>query len=86
MEVIMFIITKLFRNGNSQALRIPVELSYDRTDVPMLIERIGDELRVRPVQSSLAGVLALFAQFGSDFMAQGRAGEGEHEQRERDIL
>ncbi len=49
--------TKIFRNGNSQAVRIPAELSYDRTDVEMLIERIGDELRIRPARQSLAGLI-----------------------------
>lgn len=75
--------TKVFRNGNSQAVRIPVELSYDRTDMVMQIERIGDELRIRPVRRSLAGLMERFAQFAPDFMADGR---GEHAQHERDGL
>jgi antitoxin VapB len=75
--------TKIFRNGNSQAVRIPAELSYDRTDVEMLIERIGDELRIRPARQSLAGLMERFARFSPEFMAQGR---GKHEQHERDVL
>jgi len=62
--------TKIFRNGNSQAVRIPAELSYARTDVEMLIERIGDELRIRPARPSLVGLMERFARFSPQFMAQ----------------
>lgn len=37
--------TKAFRNGNSQAIGIPSELAYERTDIELEIERIGEELR-----------------------------------------
>lgn len=75
--------TKVFRNGNSQAVRIPSELAYDRTDIELEIERVGDELRIRPARRPLADVLKKFAQFGPDFMAEGR---GEQEQAEREAL
>lgn len=75
--------TRVFRNGNSQAVRIPSDLAYDNTDVEMEIERVGDELRIRPARRSLAGVLDRFARFSPDFMAEGR---GEQEQAERDTL
>ncbi len=64
--------TKAFKNGNSQAVHIPAELAYARTDITLEIERIGDELRIRPVRRSLAGVLKKFARFAPDFMAEGR--------------
>ena len=75
--------TKLFRNGNSQAVRIPADLSYGAGQVEMLIERIGDELRIRPARQSLADLMERFARFSPDFMAQGRDC---HDQRERDAL
>ncbi len=75
--------TRVFRNGNSQAVRIPSDLAYDNTEVEMEIERIGDELRIRPARRSLAGVLDRFARFSPDFMAEGR---GEQGQAERDTL
>lgn len=75
--------TRAFKNGNSQAVRIPADLAYERTDMDLEIERIGDELRIRPARKSLSGVLAKFAQFSPDFMAEGR---GNHEQTERDAL
>ncbi|WP_179402006.1 type II toxin-antitoxin system VapB family antitoxin [Burkholderia guangdongensis] len=73
--------TRVFKNGHSQAVRIPADLAYDRMDVELEIERIGDELRIRPARRSLAGVLKKFARFGADFMAEGR---GDQEQAERE--
>ena len=75
--------TRVFRNGNSQAVRIPAELAYERSDVEVEIERVGDEIRIRPARRPLAGVLKKFAKFGPDFMAEGR---GDQEQTERDAL
>lgn len=75
--------TKVFRNGNSQAVRIPAELAYENTGIDLEIERIGVELRIRPARRSLTGVLKKFAKFGPDFMSKGR---GEHEQAEREVL
>jgi antitoxin VapB len=43
-------LTKVFRNGNSQAVRIPAELAFDRADVEVEIERVGEELRIRPTR------------------------------------
>lgn len=65
-------VTKAFKNGNSQAILIPAEIAYARTDIDLEIERIGDELRIRPAGRSLAGVLTKFAAFSPDFMREGR--------------
>lgn len=46
----------------------------------MEIERVGDEIRIRPARKSLSGVLDKFAQLSKDFMADGR---GDQEQAER---
>jgi len=75
--------TRVFKNGNSQAVRIPAELAYERNDIDVEIERVGDELRIRPARRSLAGVLEKFAKFSPDFMTESR---GEHDQAERDSL
>ncbi|WP_295994374.1 antitoxin [Rugamonas sp.] len=64
--------TKLFKTGNSQAVRIPAEIAYQDAGIALEIERVGDELRIRPVQRSLADVLKKFASFPVDFMADGR--------------
>ncbi len=75
--------SRVFKNGNSQAVRIPAELAYERSDLDVEIERIGDELRIRPARRSLARVLEKFARFSADFMAEGR---GDHDQAARDTL
>jgi antitoxin VapB len=75
--------TRVFKNGNSQAVRIPADLAYDPSDVEVEIERVGDEIRIRPARRALAGVPRKFAKFGPDFMAEGR---GEQEQAEREGL
>jgi antitoxin VapB len=75
--------TKVFRNGNSQAVRIPAEIAYERSDIELEIERIGEELRIRPARRPLTGVMEKFARFGNDFMAEGR---GEEEQADREAL
>ncbi len=73
--------TKLFKNGNSQAVRIPAELAYGSSDLDLLIERRGDELRIRPARRRIGDVLGTLARFSPDFMADGRGSnvEGERE-------
>jgi len=73
--------TKLFKNGNSQAVRIPAELAYSSWDIDLVIERHGDELRIHPAQRRMGDVLGKLAQFSPDFMSEGRGLniEGERE-------
>lgn len=75
--------TRVFKNGNSQAVRIPADLAYERTDIELEIERRGDEIRIRPARRPLSGALAKFARFPPDFMAEGRGDQG---QADRDAL
>lgn len=75
--------TKIFKNGNSQAVRIPAELAYGSWDIDLIIERQGDELRIRPAQRRMGDVLAKLARFSPDFMAEGR---GDNVEGERDAL
>ena len=75
--------TRAFKNGNSQAVRIPADIAYERMDMDLEIERDGDEIRIRPARRSLSGVLSKFAKFSPDFMAEGR---GDQQQNPRDTL
>lgn len=75
--------TRAFKNGNSQAVRIPAALAYEGMSIDLEIEREGDEIRIRPARRSLTGVLKKFTRFSPDFMAEGR---GKHGQAERDSL
>lgn len=75
-------LTRVFKSGNSLAMRIPKELGFvdDAQDVE--VERVGNTLVVRPVATgTLFGLGDIFASFSSSFMAQGREF---HEERERD--
>lgn len=76
-------ITKIFKNGNSQAVRIPSELAYAAWDIDLVIERHGDELRIRPAQRRMGDVLGTLAKFSPDFMVEGR---GDNIEGEREVL
>lgn len=76
-------ITRAFKHGNAQAVLIPAALAYDCTDLDLEIERVGDELRIRPVRRSLAGVLEKFASVRSDGREEDRS---DHQQTERENL
>lgn len=75
--------TRLFKNGNSQAVRIPAELAFPTSDMELVIERVGEELRIRPARRRIGNVMQALAGFSPDFMAAGR---GEQEQAEREAL
>jgi len=79
----MTTLTRIFKNGNSQAVRIPADLAFERSDMDVEIERIGDSIVIRPARRRLDQVMDKFAQFSPDFMAQGR---GENEEAARDTL
>lgn len=75
--------THIFKDGNSQAVRIPANMAYENMDITLEIERNGDEIRIRPARQTLGNVLEKFAKFSDDFMSEGRENQ---EQRERDTL
>ncbi len=75
--------TRAFRNGNSQAVRIPAAFAFPSNDTELEIERVGTELRIRPIGRRLDGVMKTFAKFPKSFAVDGR---GEQEQAERDPL
>ena len=55
-------LTRLFRSGNSQAVRIPAEIAYENTDATLRISRVGDVITIFPVGGSLKeAVMALRA-------------------------
>ncbi len=71
-QEILLTTTRIFKNGNSQAVRSAAELAYDRVDLDLEIERIGDEIRIRPARRRLNHLLDKFGRFSADFMAEGR--------------
>ena len=75
--------TKLFRNGNSQAIRIPADLAYTSWNIDLEIERSGDELRIRPAARRLDKIMSKWAAFSPDFM---QAGREKNQEAKRDAL
>ena len=61
---------KIFKSGNSQAVRIPKEFQLEGTEVE--IQRRGDALILRPKRKSWAPLLDSLEKFSDDFMASGR--------------
>jgi antitoxin VapB len=71
--------TRVFKSGNSQAVRIPAEIQFERTDIDYEIVREGDEIRIRPAKRRLANLADKFSAFSKDFMTQGRPNDDEQE-------
>ena len=61
---------KVFRSGNSQAVRIPKEFHLEGREVE--IRRQGQSLILRPRQHSWAALIESLNKFTDDFMEQGR--------------
>ena len=75
-------LTRVFKSGNSLAVRIPKELAIVEASQDIEIERVGDTLVLRPVvKRKLTDLAEAFAAFPPGFMAEGRE---LHEQKERD--
>jgi antitoxin VapB len=49
--------TRVFKSGNSQAVRIPAELAYADTNVDLEITRLGDVITIFPVRTNLKDVV-----------------------------
>lgn len=65
--------TRIFRSGNSLAVRIPKELAFVNNGESVQIERVGAALVIRPLnKQSLADLMDVCAMFSSDFMSDGR--------------
>lgn len=55
--------TRLYRNGASQAVRIPKDLAFPE-DIEVELLRRGDEVVVRPARRRLTGLAAAIRQMG----------------------
>jgi antitoxin VapB len=62
--------TRVFKSGNSQAVRIPKEFQFD-VDELEIFQR-GKEIILRKKQDNLSDVMDIFAAFSDDFMEDGR--------------
>lgn len=69
-------LTKLFKSGNSQAVRIPKDFRLDCEEVE--IEKRGEELVLRPVKRVGDRIFEILDEFPEDFLEEGRPDQGEH--------
>jgi antitoxin VapB len=60
-------IAKLFRNGDSQAVRLPKEFRFQGTEV--VIRRAGDSVVLSPVARTWDSLVQSLGEFPADFMA-----------------
>lgn len=73
-------LTRIFKSGNSLAVRIPKELGFASEAQDAELVRVGNTLVLRLVeQETLADIGEIFASFSPSFMAQGREFQTEHE-------
>jgi antitoxin VapB len=49
---------RVFKSGNSQAVRIPAELAYTDTDIDLEITRLGDVITIFPACNTLKDAVA----------------------------
>ena len=62
--------TRVFKSGNSQAVRIPKEFQFDVDELEIF--KRGNEVVLRKKEDNLLGVLDILAGFSDDFMQDGR--------------
>lgn len=75
-------LTRVFKSGNSLAVRIPKELAIVAASQEVEIERVGNTLVLRPVEKETLGdLMEILASFPKSFMAERREF---HEQKDRD--
>lgn len=73
-------VAKLFKNGQSQAVRLPKEFRFEGTQV--FIKRVGNAVLLLPEQDSWQGLFDSFNLFSDDFMEA----REQPEQQEREEL
>jgi len=73
---------KVFKSGNSQAVRIPKEFQLASDEVE--ISRRGDSLVLKSKANSWAPLLDSLKKFSDDFMADGRH-QPEVQKRDRSL-
>ena len=61
---------KIFKSGNSQAVRLPKEFQFDVPEVEIFFR--GDEIVLRKKPQNLARVFELLTELSDDFMENGR--------------
>jgi antitoxin VapB len=55
-------LTRIFKSGNSQAVRIPAELAYADLSIDLKITRMGDVITIFPARNSLKDAVAMLRE------------------------
>ena len=70
-KVILMMTAKVFKNGRSQAIRLPKECRFSSDEV--VVNKIGDIVILLPKQNKWDSFMRAVDMFSDDFMADGRA-------------
>ena len=79
-ELIIMMTAKIFKNGRSQAVRLPKECRFDTDEV--VVNRIGDIVLLMPKTNKWSSFMQAIDMFSDDFMQDGRDGRLEQERDE----
>ena len=74
-KVILMMTAKVFKNGRSQAIRLPKECRFSSDEV--MVNRIGDIVILLPKQNKWESFMRAIDMFSDDFM---------EDERRRDIV
>jgi len=63
-------LTRVFKSGNSQAVRLPVGFQIAENEVEIF--KRGEEIILRPKPKNLARAFHIFSEFSEDFFSHSR--------------
>ena len=76
-KVILMMTAKVFKNGRSQAIRLPKECRFSSDEV--MVNRIGDIVILLPKQNKWESFMRAIDMFSDDFMEDGRTRDSAQE-------
>lgn len=71
---------KLFKNGQSQAVRLPKEFRLQGKEVK--ISKQGNKIILEPIETTVENWFSAMSQFTDDFMANGREPQPQEQTRD----
>ena len=79
-KVIDMMTAKVFKNGRSQAIRLPKECRFSSDEV--MVNKIGDIVILLPKENKWDSFMRAIDLFSDDFMADGRTRDSAQERDE----
>lgn len=67
---------KLFKNGQSQAVRLPKEFRFDEDEV--FVKKVGNAVVLIPAHASWQTLIESLDEFSPDFMEERKQGKVDH--------